>query len=234
VRSIQTAAELEPARRPSPARERLERIYATIRDRICLLEYQPGERLSEEQLAAEFAVSRTPIRRVLSRLEAEELVEIRHGVGNFVTDVDEGDLRQVYRLRMELAVLIGRLDPLPRDAADLARLESLLERCDRLSRQPDPPAFARLNMDFFLELNAMIGNRPLREVTARLYYLTSRIWLKSVPRLNLGDEIAIFRREMGETLAVLQSGDLEAVGHIRRHHISMSAKRMMEYDQAEI
>jgi DNA-binding FadR family transcriptional regulator len=89
-------------------------------------------------------------------------------------------------------------------------------------------------MDFFLELNAMIGNRPLREVTARLYYLTSRIWLKSVPRLNLGDEIAIFRREMGETLAVLQSGDLEAVGHIRRHHISMSAKRMMEYDQAEI
>jgi AraC-like DNA-binding protein len=67
VRSIQTAAELEPARRPSPARERLERIYATIRDRICLLEYQPGERLSEEQLAAEFAVSRTPIRRVLSR-----------------------------------------------------------------------------------------------------------------------------------------------------------------------
>lgn len=226
-----------PDLRRSSARERIERIYATIRDRICLLEYQPGERLSEEELAAEFAVSRTPIRRVLSRLEAEELVEIRHGVGNFVTDVDEEDLRQVYRLRMELAALIGRLEPLPRDGADLARLEALLERCDRWGGdadprgEADPTAFARLNMDFFLELNAMIGNRALRETSARLYYLTSRIWLKSVPRLNLGEEVAIFRREMAETLAVLQSGDLEAVGHIRRHHIAMSVERMTAYDR---
>lgn len=215
------------------SRERFERIYATIRDRICLLEYEPNTRLSEEELAREFSVSRTPIRRVLSRLEAEDLVEIRHGVGNFVTDVDEGELRQVYALRMELAVLVGRLDPLPRRPRDLARIRALLARCDALAARPDGRAFARLNMDFFLELAEMIGNRPLRDVTARLYYLTSRIWLKSVPRLNLGDEIAIFRREMAETLAVMESGDMEAVGHIRRHHVSMSFNRLMAYDQAE-
>lgn len=215
------------------SRERFERIYATIRDRICLLEYEPNTRLSEEELAREFSVSRTPIRRVLSRLEAEDLVEIRHGVGNFVTDVDERELRQVYALRMELAVLVGRLDPLPRRPRDLARIRALLARCDALAARPDGRAFARLNMDFFLELAEMIGNRPLRDVTARLYYLTSRIWLKSVPRLNLGDEIAIFRREMAETLAVMESGDMEAVGHIRRHHVSMSFNRLMAYDQAE-
>lgn len=222
-----------PRRGRSSSRERFERIYAAIRDRICLLEYEPNTRLSEEELAREFSVSRTPIRRVLSRLEAEDLVEIRHGVGNFVTDVDESDLRQVYALRMELAVLVGRLDPLPRSAQDLERIRALLARCDVLAERPDPRAFARLNMDFFLELAAMIGNAPLREVTARLYYLTSRIWLKSVPRLNLGDEIAIFRREMAETLAVMESGDMEAVGHIRRHHVSMSFNRLMAYDQAE-
>lgn len=213
----------------SMSRERFERIYKTIRDRICMLEYAPGGRLGEEELAREFHVSRTPIRRVLSRLENEGLLESRHGVGTFVTDVDFDSLAQVYQLRMELAELIGKLDPLPRMEADLARVRVLLVRCDKLLEQPDAKAYARLNMDFFQELEVMIGNLPLREISKRLYYLTTRIWLKSVPHLNLRDEIVVFRREMADILAAMEVGDLEAVGHIRRSHISMSVKRMKRY-----
>src|SRR5690606_38977516 len=55
------------------ARERFERIYRILRNRICLLEYPPGARLSEEELAEEFRISRTPVRRVLARLESEGL-----------------------------------------------------------------------------------------------------------------------------------------------------------------
>jgi len=213
----------------SMSRERFERIYKAIRDRICLLEYQPGERLGEEELAREFNVSRTPIRRVLSRLEGEGLLESRHGVGTFVTDVDIDSLAQVFQLRMELAVLLGKLDPIPRSEDDLARVRALLVRCDKLLKKPDPKAYARLNMDFFQELGAMVGNAPLREISERLYYLTTRIWLKSVPHLNLPDEIEVFRREMADILQAMEIGDLEAVGHIRRSHISMSVKRMKRY-----
>lgn len=213
----------------SMSRERFERIYKAIRDRICLLEYQPGDRLGEEDLAREFHVSRTPIRRVLSKLESEGLLESRHGVGTFVTDVDIDSLAQVFQLRMELAELLGKLDPIPRSADDLARVRALLVRCDKLLRKPDPKAYARLNMDFFQELGAMVGNAPLREISERLYYLTTRIWLKSVPHLNLPDEITVFRREMADILQAMEVGDLEAVGHIRRSHISMSVKRMKRY-----
>ncbi len=213
----------------SMSRERFERIYKAIRDRICLLEYQPGERLGEEELAREFHVSRTPIRRVLSKLESEGLLESRHGVGTFVTDVDIDSLAQVYQLRMELAELLGKLDPIPRSEDDLARVRALLVRCDKLLTKPDAKAYARLNMDFFQELGAMVGNLPLREISERLYYLTTRIWLKSVPHLNLPDEIEVFRREMADILQAMEVGDLEAVGHIRRSHISMSVKRMKRY-----
>ena len=213
----------------SMSRERFERIYKTIRDRICLLEYQPGERLGEEELAREFHVSRTPIRRVLSKLESEGLLESRHGVGTFVTDVDIDSLAQVFQLRMELAELLGKLDPIPRSESDLARVRALVMRCDKLLKKPDPKAYARLNMDFFQELGAMVGNAPLREISERLYYLTTRIWLKSVPHLNLPDEITVFRREMADILQAMEVGDLEAVGHIRRSHISMSVKRMKRY-----
>jgi DNA-binding GntR family transcriptional regulator len=217
----------------SMSRERFERIYKTIRDRICLLEYQPGERLAEEELAQEFHVSRTPVRRVFSKLESEGLLESRHGVGTFVTDVDIDALSQVFMLRMELAQLIGRLDPIPRAESDLARMRALLIRCDTLLKKPDAKAYARLNMDFFQELSAMIGNAPLREISERLYYLTTRIWLKSVPHLNLRDEIEVFRREMADILQAMAVGDLEAVGHIRRSHISMSVKRMKRYPDSK-
>ena len=213
----------------TPSRERFERLYATIRDRICLLEYQPLEHLSEEELAAEFNVSRTPIRRVLSRLEAEGLVESRHGVGTIVTSISFETLSQVYQLRLELAVLIGRLDPIPRTADDLARVRAILARFDALERQPDPTALSRLNMEFYQELRAMTGNVPLRDISDRLYFMTHRIWMASLPHLYLQDEIVIFRREVADILAAMEIGDLDAVGYIRRSHISMAFTRLQRY-----
>ena len=211
------------------ARERFERLYRLLRDRICMLVYPPGTRLAEEELAVEFSVSRTPVRRVLTRLENEGLVRVVHGVGSIVTDVDLGDLIQVYHLRLELAVLIGKLAPIPRTPADLERIRTLIARCDDLPDDADHGELARLNMAFFAEITAMTGNMPLREVSERLYFQTSRIVLTMLPHLNIAEEVAAFRQEMTEILAAMQVGDLEAVGHLRRAHISMSLNRMMRY-----
>ena len=214
---------------PSSARERSDRLYGILRDRICMLIYPPGLRLAEEELAAEFAVSRTPVRRVLTRLESEGLVTIIHGVGTIVTDIDLSNLIQVYHLRLELAVLIGKLTPIPRTQADLNRVQALIERCNDLGASADHMVYARLNMAFFVEISAMTGNLPLREISERLYYQTTRIVLKMLPVLNLAEEMAAFRQEMTEILAAIQVGDLEAVGHLRRAHISMSLNRMRRY-----
>src|SRR3546814_4035289 len=97
----------------------------------------------------------------------------------------------------------------------------------------DAKAFARLNADFFYELSAMTGNLPLKEISERLYFQTFRIWLQAVPRLNLADEAPVFQREMADVLAALQVGLLEAVGHIRRRHISMSFRRIKPSPQAK-
>ena len=55
-------------------------------------------------------------------------------------------------------------------------------------------------MEFFSEISAMTGNQPLREISERLYFQTSRIVLKLMPRLNLAEEFAAFRREMEDIL----------------------------------
>jgi DNA-binding GntR family transcriptional regulator len=172
-----------PASEPAPApdegaRKRFDRIYETLRSRICLLQHAPGERLREEDLAEEFKVSRTPIRRVLVKLEAEGLLRSVHGVGTIVTDIDIGELEQVYLLRVELAELIGKLSPVAPDEKKIAAFRALLARCDDLVIHPDAREFARINMDFFHLLNSLTGNEPLREISERLYYQTTRIFYR--------------------------------------------------------
>src|SRR5262249_7437938 len=56
-------------------------IYETMRQRIAIRHYPPGAWLKEQEIAAEFGVSRTPVRQALQQLETEGLVEIKNGVG---------------------------------------------------------------------------------------------------------------------------------------------------------
>jgi DNA-binding GntR family transcriptional regulator len=215
----------------SEARTRFERIYHALRNRICLLDYTPGERLREEDLAEEFETSRTPIRRVLARLEDEGLLRSVHGVGTIVTDIHIDDLQQVYQLRVELAELIGKLAPVKPGREELAEYHRQLARCEALVARPDAREFARLNMEFFHLLMRLTANEPLREISERLYYQTTRIWLKTASKLSqyedmLLNEIRVFQREMTDIVAAIECGDLRVVGHIRRAHVAMSFARL--------
>lgn len=211
------------------ARDRFEQLHHILRERICLLYYAPGERLREEALAAEFGVSRTPLRRVLGRLETEGLLLSVQSVGTLVTDIDLDALWQVYELRMELNELSGRLSPVPPDADTLAAFRDLHRRARAMVADPDLSKFGRINIDFFETCQKLTGNEPLREVTERLFYQTSRIWLKYLPEMDFGAEIATFAREITEVHDAVAIGDLQAAAYIRRAHLSMSFSRLRDH-----
>ena len=212
------------------ARKRFEDLHDELRKRICLLDYPPSTRLREAELAAEFGVSRTPLRRVLTRLESEGLLKAVHGVGTIVTDVDIKALQQVYQLRMEMAELIGTLAPIAVKDIDMPAFHQLLERGQALVKRPTLREFSELNMDFVHAVFRLTDNKPLREVSERLYYQTARIWIKSIPHMDLAAEAEIFCQEIQSVLQALSIGDLSAVGHIQRTHISMSFTRLWHFD----
>jgi DNA-binding GntR family transcriptional regulator len=214
-------------------RGRFERIYQTLRTRICMLDYAPGSRLREEDLAGEFGVSRTPLRRVLVKLEAEGLLRSVHGVGTIVTDIDVEELAQVYELRIELAELVGKLSPVVVDPALIARFRDIRARCDRMVAAGDPREFSRINMEFFHLFTTLTTNDPLREISERLYYQTARIWLKTASRLEKFDELlhnefVTFQREVADITEAVEHGDLTAAGYVRRAHIAMSFSRIRQ------
>ncbi len=203
-------------------------MHHEIRQRICLLHYPPGIRLSEAALAEEFGTSRTPLRRVLARLEDEGLVLSHHGVGTFVTDADIIELEQVFNLRVELTELTGRLDPVTPDVAFVERLDGLVLRAAEIIETGTPHEFTQFDMDVFHALLELTSNMPLRQTLERLYFQTKRIWLKAAikAQLDLEEEFRIFHHELEAIQLALRSSDLEAVALIQRAHISMSFKRL--------
>jgi DNA-binding GntR family transcriptional regulator len=211
---------------PSDARTRFLRLHDALRTRICLLDYPPGSRLSEEALAAEFGTSRTPLRRVLAKLEDEGLVVSQHGVGTIVTDVDLGEMARTYDLRRELAGLVGRLSPVPITDQIVADAAGFLKRGEALLTRPDTRSLARLNMEYFHFGTSLTRNEALREMSERLYYRTARIWLTATARLDLADETAIFVSELRDSLQALKARDGQAAADVRRAHISLCIARV--------
>lgn len=208
------------------ARTRFLRLHDTLRKRICLLDYPPGTRLSEESLATEFGTSRTPLRRVLARLEDEGLVVSQHGVGTIVTDIDPGEMARTYDLRRELAGLVGRLTPVPITDEIVATATGFLDQGVDLLERSDIRALAHLNMVYFHFGTSLTLNEALREMSERLYYRTARIWLTATTHLSLTDETVIFVSELRDSLAALQARDGQAAADVRRAHISLCIARL--------
>ncbi len=212
------------------ARDRFERIHEILRTRICLHDHAPGERLSEQALAEEFGISRTPLRRVLVRLEGEGLLQSVQGVGTFVTDVSIEELGPIYELRLELAELMGILGPRPPDKALWTEMKRIAQLLNELARQPDARSFGELNLAFFRAFHQITSNEPLRQFSERLFFQTSRMWLRSMAagQVDVGTEAAIFAGEVEEVLRALSIGDVRSAALIHRCHISMSFKRMKQ------
>lgn len=207
-------------------------IYETMRQRVAIRHYAPGAWLKEQEIAAEFGVSRTPVRQALQQLETEGLVEIKNGVGVRVTEVDDAALDQIYLLRLELVALIGRAAPRPISAADMAAIRAMGEDLKRMLATPGKPDIALFSTHcevFHNLVNKVIGSPMLKHFIEVLYHQADRYWYGWMNQTDPKREVEYLHNEVQETLRALEVNDFEAVGFVRRNHISMMLARMAEF-----
>ena len=76
-----------------------EEVTEILRNRILQGEYTMGEKLTENKIAAELKVSRTPIRDAFRQLEQEQLVEYIPNKGCFAQGFSKEDMRDIYAVR---------------------------------------------------------------------------------------------------------------------------------------
>jgi DNA-binding GntR family transcriptional regulator len=134
-----------------------------IADKILHDEIEPGTRLDETGLAAEFGVSRTPVREALRQLAAAGLVTNQPHVGTVVQPIDQTRVVSLCEAAMELESLCARLAAIRMSVVDLGRLRQIHRACEAARAAGDASAFAAENRKFHSAVIAGTHNPHLAD-----------------------------------------------------------------------
>jgi len=85
-----------------------QKAYLIIKEMINDRRLAPGDKISQEQLAGELGISRTPLISALKYLEKEKLVEAKPRRGFFVRAFDRQEMISIFELREVLEGLAAR------------------------------------------------------------------------------------------------------------------------------
>jgi DNA-binding GntR family transcriptional regulator len=190
-------------------------VYVALRDAIVRGQLEPGQRLSENTLAGEMGVSRTPIREGLSLLREDRLVETVPQLGSFVSRVDPATIADAQFIRESLECAAIRLAAPLVGEADVAGLEENIQNQERATAGGDLDAFYLLDDSFHHTLCDLSGHPSVWLVSER-----AKVHLNRVRRLSLGmpDYLEEMISEHRQVLAAVAEHDSNrAEMHLRAH-----------------
>jgi DNA-binding GntR family transcriptional regulator len=143
-----------------------QQVAEKLREQIFARELEPGSWIDEQKLAADYGISRTPLREALKVLAVEGLVTMKVRRGAYVTEMSAEDVRQVYRLlgllESDAAAEVAERAPAP----ELDELQALHDALEREADRRD--AFFDLNERFHLRLLEIAGNRWRQQIVGDL------------------------------------------------------------------
>ena len=167
---------------PDESDSLVDGIAATLQARVLSGAIARGSRLRQEALAAEFGVSRTPVREALRKLQAGGIVEVLPNRGAVVRGPSAREIREAYEVRAELEGLAAELATARIGDEDLRRLreaEALFRRSvatvvarRRRGSGPqwdDESAWVRANDLFHQAIFDAAGNARLSATIADLH-----------------------------------------------------------------
>ncbi|TCN19774.1 GntR family transcriptional regulator [Sinorhizobium americanum] len=195
-------------------------IYHALRYRICLLDYQPGSRLNERELAAEFGVSRTPMRTVLQRLEYDGLIISQHGMGTEVTSIELSSIRDTYIVRMRLMDAMAESTPLPITSEILHEFQELENSCRALLRRQDKRRFAEIIVRLHGLLYGLSSNAAVKNFNDILCFQSARFWFLLLERMDFERQIRDLLNEFRMIRTALELRDVRLVATIHKTHLA--------------
>lgn len=163
-----------PAPREAAARTPTAQARAVAALRAAILEgdLRPGQRVNQEAWAARVGVSLIPIREALGTLAGEGLVTYRPRRGYAVTELDLGELEEIYRIRGLLETdALERGVPHATDA-DVERLGAAASECRAAAARGDAVAQLAANRRFHDALHALAGSTTLVRLIDQLWDTT--------------------------------------------------------------
>ncbi len=175
---------------PRDGNSRPHQIAARLREKFLSGSLRPGDRIpAERELAGALQVSRTALREGLRILEAEGLLNVVHGLGTFVVDVNSRasltratigaptlvskEIHDLMNVRRLLEPEAAALAALHIGRGEITALRKICERGALLSsrEKPDFDRLSALNRKFHLAILAACGNVAIESIVTGIFGL---------------------------------------------------------------
>ncbi len=199
-----------------------------IREEILDGTFAAGDPLPQEEMAARYGVSRSPIREALRQLEAEGWIVYHPNRGAFVAKVSAQDVRELYQVRRILEVGALRLAFPKIDEAALKRMREI----DRAMRRAETPREAmQHHLDFHAALYGLVGN-PRMLVAIRAHHV--RVQRLPNPNESITGVVRLSRDDHRALLEALEQRDLKAAERTTLAHIDhLEANMLRALEESE-
>jgi DNA-binding GntR family transcriptional regulator len=199
-----------------------KKIFQSLREQIVWLDLKPESYLNLTELAEVFGVSRTPIKEVLTLLQAEGWV-LRHGSHFMVTPLSLGRIKEITEIRTILEIQ-ANLWAMERITADeLSALGELKTEILGLGDGSANRQIVELDVAFHRLLFKATKNSQLAQLLDQLLIHYLRFWL-SIPREI---EPRSFFFEALEIIRAVEAKDRDGLRAASAEHIKKSMDEIM-------
>ena len=205
-------------------------VASRLRDLVFDRVLAPGCFIDELALAAQWQISRTPLREAIKVLAAEGLVELVPRRGARVVALTDADAEQLFPV---MAMLEGRcaLEATQRATADdLAQLQLLHDQLERHAAAQDVDGYYRVNHLFHSLVQALAANRWLDRATGDLRRFM-RLWRGR--QLKLPGRIEASINEHRLLLAAIRGGNPADAERAMHTHLMAQLAALKALQRAE-
>lgn len=195
-----------------------EEIRRGLAERIISGALPPGTALDESQIAAEFAVSRTPVREALRLLAASGLVAQRPHAKALVAKPDEAELAGMFEVMGYLEALCAGLSALAMTTPEREALDAQHAAMAPIVRDGDTARYAEANDAFHTAIYQGAHNAYLGEITR-----STRQRLQPFRRAQFAalGRLSRSHAEHGLIVEAILRGDRGGAEAAMRRHISI-------------
>jgi len=214
---------------PAPRWTTADRVYETIEQMVIAGRLRPGYRLTEISLAAQLAVSRTPLRQALQRLVSRGWVQRLPNGAIAVVDVSVEEIEALYAVRAALEELLLRQAAKRMKAGDLEALRQVLTGQDRATKLGDPELVSTYGERFHRMLWGLSANPVGIQFLEHILQRTTRY-----RRLSFSEPYRFKEgsRQHWNVIAALADGDVARACRVLRDHVDRSRSYVLQAFQS--
>lgn len=212
------------------------RVLETLRDRIISGELAGQTRMKEAAIAAEFGVSRAPVREALQLLGAEGLVQMKPHAGATVATASPEEAEDLFIVRetVEVRAVRRAAQRMARQQASgtpddswwviRAKLTHIIAQGDDIVSSGRLHELPTANQRFHTLIAELGGSEPLRQIVA---VVGARVeMLFNLVNVNRGGGAW---EEHKQILAAIDAGDADRAAALMREHLSKSERGLMTF-----